>query len=267
MPHCIIEYSKALEQEVEAESLVSAAQAGIVDSGLFESADIKIRALAYETQWIGCARGRFVHVTTRIFSGRSNDTKRRLSGLIQARLERLVPPPLSLTVEICDIHRESYAKKVLEPSRTPATAAPESPLQLPLIAPTTQEHPYVGLLKNYLDALGRGDYATIKGLFAPSATVRSPFLGEMAAGPFFDRLAEVTTGSVVIPLDILIGTAGRHHAAAYFQHNCRGLDGTLVTLRVIDLFTFEPDGERIVHLDIIHDTHPERIAAGNRYGP
>jgi len=50
-------------------------------------------------------------------------------------------------------------------------------------------HPYVRVLQAYMDALGRSDYGTVKSLFAPGGRVKSPFLGEMPASPFFDRLA------------------------------------------------------------------------------
>ena len=51
-------------------------------------------------------------------------------------------------------------------------------------------HSYANVLRIYMDALGRSDYATIAGLFAPEGTVRSPFLGEMPAEPFFERLGQ-----------------------------------------------------------------------------
>jgi hypothetical protein len=34
-------------------------------------------------------------------------------------------------------------------------------------------HPYARVLQVYMDALGRSDYATVKGLFAPHAKVLS----------------------------------------------------------------------------------------------
>ena len=51
-------------------------------------------------------------------------------------------------------------------------------------------HSYVRVLQTYMDALGRSDYGTVTSLFTPGGgLVKSPFLGEMPAGPFFDRLA------------------------------------------------------------------------------
>ena len=36
-------------------------------------------------------------------------------------------------------------------------------------------------MKTYMTALGKSDYATVKGLFAAGGKVLSPFLGEMLA--------------------------------------------------------------------------------------
>lgn len=126
-------------------------------------------------------------------------------------------------------------------------------------------HPYVGILQAYMAALGRSDYATVKDLFAPGGKVLSPFLGEMLAGPFFDRLAGASTRNVITPIDIFLSAAGRHHATAYFQYDWTVRDGTLITFKVMDLFTFDPDSHKVTSLDLIYDTHPIRTSAGNKY--
>ena len=126
-------------------------------------------------------------------------------------------------------------------------------------------HPYAAVLKAYMTALGRSDYATIKGLFAPEGRVKSPFLGDMAAGPFFDRLEGASSKNVITPIDIFLSDSQQHHATAYFQYDWTVRDGTLITFKVMDLFTFEPAGNKVLHLDLIYDTHPIRISAGNKY--
>lgn len=65
-------------------------------------------------------------------------------------------------------------------------------------------HPYVRVLQTYMTALGESDYTTLKGLFAPTGHVKSPFLGEMLAGPFFDRLAGASSKNVITPIDIFL---------------------------------------------------------------
>jgi hypothetical protein len=126
-------------------------------------------------------------------------------------------------------------------------------------------HPYTTLLQTYMAALGQSDYATVKSLFAPHGKVLSPFLGEMLAGPFFDRLAGASSRNVITPIDIFLSAAGQHHATAYFQYDWTVRDGTLISFKVMDLFTFDPTTHKVTHLDLIYDTHPIRVSAGNKY--
>jgi len=128
-------------------------------------------------------------------------------------------------------------------------------------------HPHVTALQIYMKALGESDYATIKNLFAPDGKVLSPFLGEMAAGPFFDRLGEASSRNVITPIDIFLSATGKHKAAAYFRYDWTLRDGTLITFKVMDLFTFDPDSNKVKYLDLIYDTHPVRSTAGNKYEP
>ena len=126
-------------------------------------------------------------------------------------------------------------------------------------------HPYVRVLQAYMDALGRSDYGTVKGLFTPGGRVKSPFLGDMPASPFFDRLAGVSASNVITPIDIFLSNSGKNHATAYFQYDWTVRDGTLITFKVMDLFTFAPGSDQVTYLDIIYDTHPIRASAGNKY--
>jgi hypothetical protein len=126
-------------------------------------------------------------------------------------------------------------------------------------------HPYVTVLQTYMKALGESDYSAVKSLFAPNARVLSPFLGKMEASAFFDRLGEASSLNVITPIDIFVSTTEKHHAAAYFQYDWTVRDGTLITFKVMDLFTFEPHGDKVMSLDLIYDTHPIRSTAGNKY--
>ena len=126
-------------------------------------------------------------------------------------------------------------------------------------------HNYVTILQTYMTALGDSDYATVKSLFAADGKVLSPFLGEMPADPFFDRLAGASTKNIITPIDIFLSTSGQNHATAYFQYDWTVRDGTLITFKVMDLFTFDPDSGKVTYLDLIYDTHPIRVSAGNKY--
>lgn len=125
--------------------------------------------------------------------------------------------------------------------------------------------PYAAILQTYMAALGDSDYVTIKDLFSRRGKVRSPFLGEMDAGPFFDRLAGASSRNVVTPIDIFVSASEQHQATAYFQYDWTVRDGTLITFKVMDLFVFDPADHKVVTLDLIYDTHPIRTSAGNKY--
>jgi hypothetical protein len=91
-----------------------------------------------------------------------------------------------------------------------------------------------------MTALGESDYTTVKSLFAPAGRVKSPFLGEMLVGPFFDRLAHASSKNVITAIDSFLSESQKNHATAHFQYEWIVRDGTLITFKVVDLFTFEP---------------------------
>ena len=126
-------------------------------------------------------------------------------------------------------------------------------------------NPYIAILKTYMKALGESDYSTIKSLFAPNGKVCSPFLGEMEAAKFFDRLDEASSENVITPIDIFVSATDKNHATCYFQYDWTVRDGTLISFKVMDLFTFVEGTEKIAYLNLIYDTHPVRSTAGNKY--
>ena len=124
---------------------------------------------------------------------------------------------------------------------------------------------FVPILRSYITALGNSDYAAIKGLFAPGGVVRSPFLGELAAGPFFDRLAAASDRNVITPIEIFVSANNKASATAYFQYDWTVKDGTLISFKVMDLFKFDPATATVLSLDLIYDTHSIRSTSGNKY--
>jgi len=126
-------------------------------------------------------------------------------------------------------------------------------------------HPYINILQIYMTALDQSDYSTVKGLFVPDGKVKSPFLAEMPADQFFDRLAGVSLKNVITPIDIFLSSPEKNHAIAYFQYDWTVRDGTLITFKVMDLFTFERGSDKVTYLDLIYDTHPIRTSVGNKY--
>lgn len=113
MPHCIIEYSQDVVEQVSIDDLVEATFQAALSSGLFPAYDIKTRAVAYRYHQTGTTHDSFVHVTVRLLSGRDGEQKSDLSEKILAQIEPILPSVVSVGVEICDMHRESYRKRVL----------------------------------------------------------------------------------------------------------------------------------------------------------
>ncbi|MEM7562386.1 MAG: 5-carboxymethyl-2-hydroxymuconate isomerase, partial [Pseudomonadota bacterium] len=93
--------------------LVDAAHQGALASDLFPEYDIKTRALAYQHHRTGQTTDSFVHIAVHLLDGRSDTQKSMLSEKVLASVEPLLPTVISVGVEILDIHRASYRKRVL----------------------------------------------------------------------------------------------------------------------------------------------------------
>jgi 5-carboxymethyl-2-hydroxymuconate isomerase len=93
---------------------MSAVHDGALSSGLFPQYDIKTRAIAYDNHRTGQTQDSFVHVNLHLLSGRDDDQKADLAERVLARLLPLLPQVVSVSVQIIDIHRASYRKRVLQ---------------------------------------------------------------------------------------------------------------------------------------------------------
>lgn len=113
MPHCIIEYSKELEAQIEPSKLIKLVHQGAVTSKLFDESHIKTRALAYTYYQTGISGNAFIHVTAKILSGRTQAQKADLSKSILSQFEKVALSSVTITVQICDIETESYTKMFL----------------------------------------------------------------------------------------------------------------------------------------------------------
>jgi 5-carboxymethyl-2-hydroxymuconate isomerase len=118
MPHLTLEYTNNLRLFDAAKALRDL-NGALIESKLFEEADIKSRALSLDTFLVGASpdpRG-FIHVRLAILSGRSEQAKRDLSAsllhALKARCEPMAGGEIQLSVEIQDIERGSYAKATL----------------------------------------------------------------------------------------------------------------------------------------------------------
>ena len=108
MPHCIIEYSSDLDDS----KLIDSVHKGALNSSLFNELDIKTRSIPFNNYKTGTTNHSFVHVTARILSGRTLEQRSTLSHCILTELQSLNYFSTSLTVEVIEMERESYAKVV-----------------------------------------------------------------------------------------------------------------------------------------------------------
>jgi 5-carboxymethyl-2-hydroxymuconate isomerase len=112
MPHCIIEYSAQLKNTVKPIQLISAVYNGAFTSELFESNDIKTRVICFDEYQAGSVKANFIHVIAKILSGRTLEQRNMLSHAILNELHMLNCSATSLTVEVVEMERESYAKVI-----------------------------------------------------------------------------------------------------------------------------------------------------------
>ncbi|MBQ4781738.1 5-carboxymethyl-2-hydroxymuconate isomerase [Pectobacterium versatile] len=113
MPHCIAEHSS----DIDVNALLPAIYRGALESGLFASdgsdgSDIKARSLAYDNYTTGGERASFIHVAIKVLSGRTEEQKSSLSNRVLQKIEALGLKNLSVTVEVIDMDRLCYAKKI-----------------------------------------------------------------------------------------------------------------------------------------------------------
>ena len=99
MPHCIIEHSA----KIDGETLISSVYEGVLESNLFEpeGSDIKVRAVPYSNFKTGNVDINFVNQKT------------NLTHLVLEQLKTLQITNCSISVEVADIDRASYAKVIM----------------------------------------------------------------------------------------------------------------------------------------------------------
>ena len=114
MPHCIIEYASEVADQVSIVSLMAAVHDAAFSADLFPEYDIKTRAIPYQYHRTGQTQDSFVHIAVHLLSGRNDDQKADLAEKILSAVEPMLADVVSVGVEIVDIHRESYRKRVLD---------------------------------------------------------------------------------------------------------------------------------------------------------
>lgn len=81
-------------------------------SGFILPEDIKVRLREYTDFLAVDGRRSFVHITVRMLEGRSDAQKTALSVSLREAFAQRFPALESLSIEICDMHAESYKKRL-----------------------------------------------------------------------------------------------------------------------------------------------------------
>ncbi|MFP3874930.1 MAG: 5-carboxymethyl-2-hydroxymuconate Delta-isomerase [Thiohalophilus sp.] len=110
MPHLIIEYSADCLEEHQAEAMVDVVFDAAKASGLFETANIKSRAIPVMAYRLGVEGKGFVCVQCRIHAGRTDAHKKQLSETVVAALRELELGVATITAEVIDMDPASYSR-------------------------------------------------------------------------------------------------------------------------------------------------------------
>lgn len=110
MPHLIIEFSREQANDAQVEALLDAVHQAALASGLFEASHIRVRAMPYTFYRNAGRREHFIHAQCRIHAGREEAQQRRLSEAVLEALQRQHWPARSITVEVVEMERATYAK-------------------------------------------------------------------------------------------------------------------------------------------------------------
>lgn len=110
MPHFIIEHGNALADDTDRQAAMAVAADCGAACGFILPEDIKVRLRACDDFLALDGRQSFVHVTVRMLEGRSDARKTALAIALRDGFAQRFPKIESISIEICDMHAESYKK-------------------------------------------------------------------------------------------------------------------------------------------------------------
>ena len=113
MPHITLEYTDNIGSQIDFRHFFSELHVLLKERGGMDVKNCKSRAIRLEEFLLadGNTPSAFMHLSIRIFAGRTPDLKRILSVLAKdLLLEYVSEPAPEITVEIIDIDREAYTK-------------------------------------------------------------------------------------------------------------------------------------------------------------
>ncbi|WP_120495778.1 5-carboxymethyl-2-hydroxymuconate Delta-isomerase [Kiloniella sp. EL199] len=109
MPHCIVEYAAPLQNKIDVPNLVENLFEGMIDSGLFDRATIKVRATPSDHFMTGSDKQLYMHTTVKLLPGRSPQQKEMLGERLLEIKTQVLAGTAMLSVEVVDLS-EAYFK-------------------------------------------------------------------------------------------------------------------------------------------------------------
>ncbi|MDX9830619.1 MAG: 5-carboxymethyl-2-hydroxymuconate Delta-isomerase [Anaerolineae bacterium] len=116
MPHLVLEYSDNVTQQVDWSALFSSLHQAVAGVGA-PLQNCKSRAIRHEAYHVADGRpgGAFVHLTIGLLAGRTDEVKAALTRRCLELLAETFRPSLGsldlqISVELRDLHRESYQR-------------------------------------------------------------------------------------------------------------------------------------------------------------
>ncbi|MCL9783537.1 5-carboxymethyl-2-hydroxymuconate Delta-isomerase [Vibrio sp. S4M6] len=112
MPNLILEYSNSVDERVNVQGLLEDLHKVTMESGLFDQASVKSRALRYHTWLIGNDGDSqdFIHIRFELLSGREEEQKRQLSRALMSALQEQASHVHSLTIDVRDMDSACFQK-------------------------------------------------------------------------------------------------------------------------------------------------------------
>ena len=119
MPHCIIEHSDNIKDSTSWATIFKELHKILVDTGEIKESDIKSRAIEHKNFYIGNGNMNkaFITLNIQLLDGRSDEFKKELAQSALILLNKYFEKTFkelhtSITVQISDIHRKSYSRKI-----------------------------------------------------------------------------------------------------------------------------------------------------------
>lgn len=113
MPHFVLEHSSPLPKTVDLGTVFGQLSQAAAATGTMALADIKLRAIAYESFQLNVGSRTFVHLTISLLEGRTPAQKEHLTTTCRQVLVDLCPQIDAISIDIRDMDAAAYKKHVV----------------------------------------------------------------------------------------------------------------------------------------------------------